>query len=119
MIRHRLHVGSPPGASAPSGGVSAGFRRAGGRTDLRRTVEWRAAARLSLLIEAGSKLNWAARSVRWTSFLLRAENTGWDRIVSMAGGVGRRRRIDAIRLSDSSCIISATSSPSKAGQKDY
>ena len=108
-LRHRLHPAARRSASARSsrGDQSAGFDGPGGRTDLRRTVEWlgEAALPLSLLIEAGSKLNWAALEARGGGqdfLLLRAEDSGWNRIaLPMAGGVGRRRRIDAIRFARS------------------
>src|SRR5882724_11101070 len=80
------------------------FDGPGGRTDLRRTVEWLGEQRcLSLLIEAGSKLNWAALeavAVDKIFFYYAPKILGGIESLSMAGGVGRRRRIDAIRLRD-------------------
>jgi diaminohydroxyphosphoribosylaminopyrimidine deaminase / 5-amino-6-(5-phosphoribosylamino)uracil reductase len=80
------------------------FDGPGGRTDLRRTVEWLGEQRcLSLLIEAGSKLNWAALEavvVDKIFFYYAPKILGGIESLPMAGGVGRRRRIDAIRLRD-------------------
>jgi diaminohydroxyphosphoribosylaminopyrimidine deaminase/5-amino-6-(5-phosphoribosylamino)uracil reductase len=80
------------------------FDGPGGRTDLRRTVDWLGERqRLSLLIEAGSKLNWAALDsgvVDKVFFYYAPKILGGVDSLSMAGGLGRRRRMDAIRLRD-------------------
>jgi diaminohydroxyphosphoribosylaminopyrimidine deaminase / 5-amino-6-(5-phosphoribosylamino)uracil reductase len=78
------------------------FDGPGGRTDLRRLVEWLGEEkRLSLLIEAGSMLNWAALEssvVDKVFFYYAPKILGGTESLSMAGGTGRRRRMDAIVL---------------------
>jgi diaminohydroxyphosphoribosylaminopyrimidine deaminase/5-amino-6-(5-phosphoribosylamino)uracil reductase len=78
------------------------FDGRGGRTDLRQLVEWLAGEkRLSLLIEAGSKLNWAALEsgiVDKIFFYYAPKILGGMESLPMAGGTGRRRRMDAILL---------------------
>jgi diaminohydroxyphosphoribosylaminopyrimidine deaminase/5-amino-6-(5-phosphoribosylamino)uracil reductase len=78
------------------------FDGRGGRTDLRRLVEWLGEEnRLSLLIEAGSMLNWAALDsgiVDKIFFYYAPKILGGTESLSMAGGTGRRRRMDAILL---------------------
>jgi diaminohydroxyphosphoribosylaminopyrimidine deaminase / 5-amino-6-(5-phosphoribosylamino)uracil reductase len=78
------------------------FDGPGGRTDLRRLVEWLGEdKRLSLLIEAGSKLNWAALEagiVDKVFFYYAPKILGGTESLPVAGGAGRRRRMDAIRL---------------------
>ncbi len=78
------------------------FNGPGGRTDLRRIVEWLGEdKRLSLLIEAGSMLNWAALDsgiVDKIFFFYAPKILGGLDSLSMAGGTGRRRRMDAILL---------------------
>ncbi len=73
-----------------------------GRADLRRTVEWLGEQRyLSLMIEAGSKLNWSAfecQVVDKIFFYYGAKIFGGLQSLPMAGGVGRRRREDAITV---------------------
>ncbi len=73
-----------------------------GRTDLRRLVEWLGEEkRLSLVIEAGSMLNWAALDsgiVDKVLFYYAPKILGGTESLPMAGGTGRRRRMDAIRL---------------------
>ncbi len=73
-----------------------------GRTDLRRLVEWLGEEkRLSLMIEAGSMLNWAALDsgiVDKVLFYYAPKILGGTESLPMAGGTGRRRRMDAIRL---------------------
>jgi diaminohydroxyphosphoribosylaminopyrimidine deaminase/5-amino-6-(5-phosphoribosylamino)uracil reductase len=73
-----------------------------GRTDLRRLVEWLGEEkRLSLVIEAGSMLNWAALDagiVDKIFFYYAPKILGGTESLSMAGGTGRRRRMDAILL---------------------
>ncbi len=80
------------------------FNGPGGRTDLRRLVEWLGEEqRLSLLIEAGSMLNWAALDsgiVDKVYFFYAPKILGGLESLPMAGGTGRRRRMDAILLHD-------------------
>jgi diaminohydroxyphosphoribosylaminopyrimidine deaminase/5-amino-6-(5-phosphoribosylamino)uracil reductase len=74
-----------------------------GRSDLRATIEAVAQQRyLSVLIEAGSKVNWAALesgAADKVFFYYAPKILGGLESLSMAGGVGRRRRDDAIRVS--------------------
>ena len=76
------------------------FDGPGGRTDLRSVVEWLAAEKyLSLMIEAGSRVNWAALEadiVDKVFFYYGAKILGGTQALPMAGGPGRRRRVDAI-----------------------
>jgi diaminohydroxyphosphoribosylaminopyrimidine deaminase/5-amino-6-(5-phosphoribosylamino)uracil reductase len=78
------------------------FDGPGGRTDLRRLVEWLGEEqRLSLVIEAGSMLNWAALDsgiVDKVLFYYAPKILGGTESLPMAGGTGRRRRMDAILL---------------------
>ena len=78
------------------------FDGPGGRTDLRRLVEWLGEEKyLSLLIEAGSMLNWAALDsgiVDKVFFYYAPKILGGLESLPMAGGRGRRRRMDAILL---------------------
>ena len=78
------------------------FDGRGGRTDLRRLAEWLGEENcLSLLIEAGSMLNWAALDagiVDKIFFYYAPKILGGTESLSMAGGTGRRRRMDAILL---------------------
>jgi diaminohydroxyphosphoribosylaminopyrimidine deaminase/5-amino-6-(5-phosphoribosylamino)uracil reductase len=75
-----------------------------GRADLRAAVDWLAQHRyLSLMIEAGSKLNWAALEagiVDRIFFYYAPKILGGTQSLPMAGGIGRRRRKDAIMLRD-------------------
>ncbi len=72
----------------------------GGRTDLRGLVAWLAQERyLSLMIEAGSKVNWTALesgSVDRIFFYYGPKILGGLEALPLAGGIGRRRRADAI-----------------------
>jgi diaminohydroxyphosphoribosylaminopyrimidine deaminase/5-amino-6-(5-phosphoribosylamino)uracil reductase len=74
----------------------------GGRTDLRRLVEHLAKENyLSLLIEAGSKVNWAALEagiVDRIFFYYAPKILGGLESLPVVGGVGRSRRADAIRF---------------------
>ncbi|HZT39543.1 MAG TPA: bifunctional diaminohydroxyphosphoribosylaminopyrimidine deaminase/5-amino-6-(5-phosphoribosylamino)uracil reductase RibD [Bryobacteraceae bacterium] len=76
----------------------------GGRTDLRGLIEWLARERyLSLMIEAGSKVNWAAlesRVVDKIFFYYAPKILGGMQSLPVAGGAGRRRRKDAIQFHD-------------------
>jgi diaminohydroxyphosphoribosylaminopyrimidine deaminase / 5-amino-6-(5-phosphoribosylamino)uracil reductase len=75
-----------------------------GRTDLRRLVEHLGREQYrSLMIEAGSKVNWAAlesQIVDKIFFYYAPKILGGMQSLPVAGGSGRRRRIDAIRLRD-------------------
>ena len=57
---------------------------------------------LSVMIEAGSKVNWAALETGVADkifFYYAPKILGGLESLSMAGGMGRRRRADAIRIS--------------------
>jgi diaminohydroxyphosphoribosylaminopyrimidine deaminase/5-amino-6-(5-phosphoribosylamino)uracil reductase len=75
---------------------------AGGRTDLRQLVQWLGRERyLSLMIEAGSRVNWAALDadiVDKIFFYYAPKILGGMQSLPVAGGLGRRRRVDAIRF---------------------
>ncbi len=75
---------------------------AGGRPSLRRLVEHLGSREIrSLMIEAGSKLNWAAleeRIVDKILFYYAPKILGGLESLPVAGGAGRKRRADAIRL---------------------
>jgi diaminohydroxyphosphoribosylaminopyrimidine deaminase / 5-amino-6-(5-phosphoribosylamino)uracil reductase len=74
----------------------------GGRADLRGVVGWLGRHNyLSLMIEAGSKLNWSALetgSVDRIFFYYGPKILGGLEALPLAGGIGRRRRSDAIRV---------------------
>ncbi|MCL4797170.1 MAG: bifunctional diaminohydroxyphosphoribosylaminopyrimidine deaminase/5-amino-6-(5-phosphoribosylamino)uracil reductase RibD [Bryobacteraceae bacterium] len=74
----------------------------GGRPDLRRIVQVLAERQyLSLMIEAGSKLNWAALEagiVDRIFFYYAPKILGGMQSLPVAGGLGRRSRTDAIHL---------------------
>ncbi len=78
------------------------FDGPGGRADLRGVVQWLAGQRyLSLMIEAGSKVNWSALesgSVDRIFFYYGPKILGGLEALPLAGGIGRRRRSDAIRV---------------------
>ena len=78
------------------------FDGPGGRADLHSVVQWLAAQRrLSLLIEAGSKVNWTALEsgcVDRIFFYYGPKILGGLEALPLAGGIGRRRRSDAIRV---------------------
>ncbi len=78
------------------------FDGPGGRADLRSIVEWLGRQRyLSLMIEAGSKLNWSALEsgvVDRVFFYYGPKILGGLEALPLAGGIGRRRRSDAIQL---------------------
>ena len=78
------------------------FDGPGGRTDLRRLIEWLGEEKyLSLLIEAGSMLNWSVLDsgvVDKIFFYYAPKILGGMESLPMAGGTGRRRRMDAILL---------------------
>jgi diaminohydroxyphosphoribosylaminopyrimidine deaminase/5-amino-6-(5-phosphoribosylamino)uracil reductase len=75
-----------------------------GRTDLRSVVDWLAGEKyLSLMIEAGSRMNWAALEAEIVDkifFYYGAKILGGLQALPMAGGPGRRRRADAIAVHD-------------------
>jgi len=75
---------------------------ADGRADISQTVNWLGEQRyLSLLIEAGSKVNWAvleAEAADKVFFYYAPKILGGTESLPMAGGLGRRRRSDAIRV---------------------
>lgn len=74
----------------------------GGRCDLRGLVQWLGTQRyLSLMIEAGSKVNWTALEsgcVDRIFFYYAPKILGGLEALPLAGGIGRRRRADAIRV---------------------
>jgi diaminohydroxyphosphoribosylaminopyrimidine deaminase/5-amino-6-(5-phosphoribosylamino)uracil reductase len=78
------------------------FDGPGGRADLQSAVEWLARERyLSLTIEAGSKVNWTALEsglVDRVFFYYGPKILGGIESLPLAGGIGRRRRSDAIRV---------------------
>jgi diaminohydroxyphosphoribosylaminopyrimidine deaminase/5-amino-6-(5-phosphoribosylamino)uracil reductase len=74
----------------------------GGRADLRGLINWLGKQRyLSLMIEAGSKVNWTALesgAVDRIFFYYGPKILGGLEALPLAGGIGRRRRADAIRI---------------------
>jgi diaminohydroxyphosphoribosylaminopyrimidine deaminase/5-amino-6-(5-phosphoribosylamino)uracil reductase len=74
----------------------------GGRADLPSVVNWLAERKyLSLMIEAGSKLNWTALEsgvVDRIYFYYGPKILGGLEALPLAGGIGRRRRSDAMRI---------------------
>jgi diaminohydroxyphosphoribosylaminopyrimidine deaminase / 5-amino-6-(5-phosphoribosylamino)uracil reductase len=74
----------------------------GGRSDLRGIIQWLGKQRyLSLMIEAGSKVNWTALEtgcVDRVFFYYAPKILGGLEALPLAGGIGRRRRADAIRV---------------------
>jgi diaminohydroxyphosphoribosylaminopyrimidine deaminase / 5-amino-6-(5-phosphoribosylamino)uracil reductase len=80
------------------------FDGRGGRSDLRSVIDWLARRRyLSLMIEAGSKVNWAALEsacIDRVFFYYGPKILGGLEALPLAGGIGRRRRSDAIRIRD-------------------
>lgn len=74
----------------------------GGRADLASVVRWLGSRQyLSLMIEAGSKLNWTALEngcVDRIFFYYGPKILGGLEALPLAGGIGRRRRSDAIRV---------------------
>ena len=75
---------------------------ASGRVDLPAVVEWLGRRRyLSVMIEAGSKLNWTALEsgvVDRIFFYYGSKILGGLEALPLAGGIGRRRRADAMRV---------------------
>lgn len=86
------------------GARTLAFDGPGGRTDLHSVVNWLAQEKyLSLMIEAGSRVNWAALDtdvVDRIFFYYGAKILGGVQALPMAGGPGRRRRVDAIAVQD-------------------
>jgi diaminohydroxyphosphoribosylaminopyrimidine deaminase/5-amino-6-(5-phosphoribosylamino)uracil reductase len=75
---------------------------AGGRTDLRKVVEYLGEKNyLSLMIESGSKVNWAALNAKIVDkiyFYFAPKILGGSQSLPVVGGTGRQRRKDAIRF---------------------
>mgnify|MGYP005848239955 FL=1 len=75
-----------------------------GRTDLHRLVEWVAAeGYLSLMVEAGSKINWAFLAAGLPDkvlFYYAPKILGGMKSLPVVGGKGRLRRADAIQFRD-------------------
>jgi diaminohydroxyphosphoribosylaminopyrimidine deaminase/5-amino-6-(5-phosphoribosylamino)uracil reductase len=73
-----------------------------GRADVRRTIDWLGEQKmLSCLVEAGSHLNWSVLEAECADkiyFYYAPKILGGTQSLPMAGGIGRRRRIDAIRV---------------------
>ena len=80
------------------------FDGRGGRTDIPRAIEWLSQQQiLSVIVEAGSKLNWAILETQCADkifFYYAPKILGGTQSLSMAGGVGRRARSEAIRVRD-------------------
>jgi diaminohydroxyphosphoribosylaminopyrimidine deaminase/5-amino-6-(5-phosphoribosylamino)uracil reductase len=80
------------------------FDGKGGRTDIGSVVEWLGRERyLSLMIEAGSRVNWSALDcgvVDKIFFYYAPKILGGMESLPVAGGAGRKRRKDAIRFHD-------------------
>jgi diaminohydroxyphosphoribosylaminopyrimidine deaminase/5-amino-6-(5-phosphoribosylamino)uracil reductase len=78
------------------------FDGPGGRADLGSLIDWLGRQRcLSLMIEAGSKVNWTALEsgvVDRIFFYYGPKILGGLEALPLAGGLGRRRRADAIRI---------------------
>ncbi|HUA58960.1 MAG TPA: bifunctional diaminohydroxyphosphoribosylaminopyrimidine deaminase/5-amino-6-(5-phosphoribosylamino)uracil reductase RibD [Verrucomicrobiae bacterium] len=76
----------------------------GGRADLQGLVAWLGKQKyLSLMIEAGSKVNWTALEsgcVDRIFFYYGPKILGGMEALPLAGGIGRRRRVDAIAIHD-------------------
>jgi diaminohydroxyphosphoribosylaminopyrimidine deaminase/5-amino-6-(5-phosphoribosylamino)uracil reductase len=78
------------------------FDGPGGRTDFPSIVHWLAEQKYqSLMIEAGSKVNWSALETSVVDrifFYYAPKILGGMQSLPVAGGAGRRRRVDAIRF---------------------
>jgi diaminohydroxyphosphoribosylaminopyrimidine deaminase/5-amino-6-(5-phosphoribosylamino)uracil reductase len=78
------------------------FDGPGGRVDFRSVVEWLGRRKyLSLMIEAGSKVNWSVLEsgcVDRVFFYYGPKILGGLEALPLAGGIGRRRRSDAIEV---------------------
>ena len=102
---HRHHFGclrSPPQRSRKLGIQVLTFDGPGGRTDFPAIAQWLAEHRYqSLMIEAGSKVNWSALEsgvVDRIYFYYAPKILGGLHSLPVAGGAGRQRRADAIRF---------------------
>ena len=75
-----------------------------GRADVRQTIGWLGQQKmLSVIVEAGSHLNWSVLESECADkvfFYYAPKILGGTQSLSMAGGIGRRRRVDAIRIRD-------------------
>ena len=75
-----------------------------GRTDVRQAIDWLGQQKmLSVIVEAGSHLNWSVLEAECADkifFYYAPKILGGTQSLSMAGGIGRRRRVDAIRVRD-------------------
>jgi len=96
---------TPPDSRLESRGVRVlCFDGPGGRTDVRRVVSWVASQNyLSLMVEAGSKINWAfltAGVVDKVLFYYAPKILGGLKSLPVVGGKGRLRRADAILFRD-------------------
>ena len=73
-----------------------------GRADVRCTIDWLGEQKMiSCLVEAGSRLNWSVLEAECADkvfFYYAPKILGGTQSLGMAGGIGRRRRIDAIRV---------------------
>jgi diaminohydroxyphosphoribosylaminopyrimidine deaminase/5-amino-6-(5-phosphoribosylamino)uracil reductase len=73
-----------------------------GRADVRQTIDWLGQQKmLSVIVEAGSHLNWSVLEAECADkifFYYAPKILGGTQSLGMAGGIGRRRRIDAIRV---------------------
>jgi len=80
------------------------FEDADGRASLRATAELLGREKyLSLMIEAGSKVNWSALESNVADkifFYYAPKILGGMQSLPVAGGAGRKRRVDAIRFRD-------------------
>jgi diaminohydroxyphosphoribosylaminopyrimidine deaminase/5-amino-6-(5-phosphoribosylamino)uracil reductase len=80
------------------------FDDPGGRTDFRAITRWLAEQRYqSLMIEAGSKVNWTALECGMVDriyFYYAPKILGGLHSLPVAGGTGRQRRVDAMRFRD-------------------
>jgi diaminohydroxyphosphoribosylaminopyrimidine deaminase / 5-amino-6-(5-phosphoribosylamino)uracil reductase len=80
------------------------FDGPGGRVDLPSIIEWLGREKyLSLMIEAGSKVNWSALEssiVDKIFFYYAPKILGGLQSLPVAGGAGRKRRVDAILFRD-------------------
>lgn len=80
------------------------LERADGRVDLDAVVSWLAREKyLSLMIEAGSRVNWTALESGIADkifFYYAPKILGGTQSLPVAGGTGRRRRADAIQFHD-------------------
>ena len=76
----------------------------GGRADLKGAIQWLGEQKyLSLMVEAGSKVNWSALemgAIDKIFFYYAPKILGGLQSLPIAGGIGRRRRADAIQLRD-------------------